>query len=102
MLKPPSRGAGKKLAAGGYEGFTALVSPTAGIAMEHRPIVAGLGLMAGSETHAAHVKDLVFAGHNPPWPISIVILLPNFRRWLGNVKYDTTSWRREQGKKVAI
>jgi hypothetical protein len=66
MLKPPSRGAGKKLSVGGYEGFAALVSPTAGIAMEHGPIVAGLGLTAGSETHAAHVKDLVFPGHGPP------------------------------------
>jgi hypothetical protein len=86
MLKPPSGGARKKLSAGGYEGFAALVSPTAGIAMEHRPIVAGLGLTAGSETHAAHVKDLVYPGHSPPWPISIIILLPNFRRWLCSIE----------------
>lgn len=103
VLKPPSRGAGQKLPAGGCEGFAALVAPAAGIAVEHRPIVATLGLTAGSETHAAHVEDLMIPGHNiPPWPNSMIALSPIFRRWHCNSKYDTTSWRRGQGKKAAI
>jgi hypothetical protein len=66
VLEPPSRSAGQKPSAGGCKRFAALISPTAGIAVEHRPIMAHLGLTAGSETHAAHVKDLMLLSHNIP------------------------------------
>ena len=66
VLQPPARGAGYELPAVSHKGFTALVSPAARVAVEHRPIVTDLGLIAGSETHAAHIKDLMFLSHNIP------------------------------------
>jgi len=64
VLEPPSRSAGQKPSAGGCKRFAALISPTAGVAVEHGPIMTHLGLAAGSETHAAHVKDLMLLSHN--------------------------------------
>jgi len=66
VLQPPARGAGYKLPAVSHKGFTALVSPATRVAAEHGPIMADLSLTAGSETHAAHIKDLMFVSHKIP------------------------------------
>jgi hypothetical protein len=82
VLEPPLRSTGQKPSAGGCKRFTALISPTASITVEHRPIVAHLGLTAGSETHSANVKDLMLLSHNiPPLANVPITLLPNIQPW---------------------
>ena len=56
-------------ATGSHKRFATFISPAACVTAKHRPVVAGFGLAAGSETHAAHVKDLMLLVHtNLPIP----------------------------------
>ena len=63
MLQPPSGGVGQNPPACGHQRAAALVSPTTGVAVKHWPIMAILGLAAGSETRGAHIKHLTILGH---------------------------------------
>lgn len=63
MPKPPTRGAGLNPPIGSHKGLAALVSPTTCVTTKHRSVMTDLGLAAGSETHAAHVKHLMLFSH---------------------------------------
>ena len=63
MLKPPTWGAGLNSPTGSHKGLAAFVSPTACVAAKHRAIMTDFGLGAGSETHAAHIKNLMLLSH---------------------------------------
>ena len=103
VLQPPARGAGYELPAVSHKGFTALVSPATRVAAEHGPAMTDLSLTAGSETHAAHVKDLMFVSHKiPPWPTSPSPCFRTSNADFAVPGYDTTSWRIEQGKQTMI